>query len=67
MNTNLSVMGDKIEIEKGREDQYFPFYIKRYHQGICTLIAGCCTNEEVIAKVSGLVNGTYYLDEDDLK
>lgn len=63
---DMSVSGDEIRITKDETGPYFRWYIRRYHNGICTLIAGCNDEQQVIEKVAGLMNGTYY-DSDDLK
>ena len=63
---DMSVSGDEIRITKGKDDSYFRWNIRRFHNGICTLIAGCGDEQQVIEKVAGLLNGTYY-DSDDLK
>lgn len=63
---DMSVSGDEIRITKDEDSDYFRWNIRRFHNGICTLIAGCADEQQVIEKVAGLLNGTYY-DSDDLK
>lgn len=52
----LTPFGDKLEIERGGDENPFKYYVKRYHNGgICTLVHGCKNEIEVVKVISKIL------------
>lgn len=81
MKKDFSVFGDEIRIRKGSDSEYFPLYLERFENGICTLVAGFDNRVELMKRMAELLEhapirrdncwhdfeagDTLYMNEDD--